>query len=460
MVSLYQTSPFVDIRKSNPYYYCIAEAKTIGITQGYILDQTQSTTCEDGSKYTSSPFCALNSTSRIEATAMLLRRANLWNDTLNSGDFDRSIDIPDATTYWYGYAKKWVQFGLISRDATGRIWSDTNITRGEFAIMAAKTLAYTQCQTSDLNTIESSIQVTDANGNKVSKSSFGVGERATLTAITGTGNVSYKWTLRNIDTNTALTQSGKTLTTDTLTPGTWTVRLDTIDDKTGKVIGTSTITITIGSATQTTPSVILSSSTLSAYIDDLVSFRGVTSGSGLLYRWDYGDGTTSTDGASTTHAYSASGVYTVSLTVTDPITDKSSISELSIRILGSTDSDSDGTSDASDLCPLVSGSGGKNWCPVVAIWNYNNGNSVSDILAGLTSGSTSSILSGIGTNACLARYAKSRWLIIGAPVCDQCPCTNRVDLLADIRSCDILFPTILSPDQSMIYSRGAFYQIP
>lgn len=33
MVSLYQTSPFVDIRKSNPYYYCIAEAKAIGITQ-------------------------------------------------------------------------------------------------------------------------------------------------------------------------------------------------------------------------------------------------------------------------------------------------------------------------------------------------------------------------------------------------------------------------------------------
>jgi S-layer homology domain len=106
MVSLYQINPFIDIRKSNPYYYCIAEAKTIGITQGYILDQTQSTTCEDGTRYTSSPFCPLNSTSRIEATAMLLRRANLWNDTLNSDDFDRSIAIPDATEYWYGYAKK------------------------------------------------------------------------------------------------------------------------------------------------------------------------------------------------------------------------------------------------------------------------------------------------------------------------------------------------------------------
>jgi PKD repeat protein len=389
---------------------------------------------------------------------MLLRRANLWNDTLNSGEFDRSLTISDATTYWYGYARKWVEFWLITPDATGRIWADTSITRGEFAIMAAKTLAYTQCQTSDLNTIESSVWVTDIGGNPVNRSSFAAGEKTTLTAITGTGNVSYKWTLHNIDTNTALTQSGKTLSTDNLTPGTWTIRLDIIDDKTGKIIGTSTITINIGSATQTTPSVILSSSTRSAYIDDIISFRGATSGSGLLYRWDYGDGTTSTDGTTTTHAYSSSGVYTVSLTVTDPVTERSSISELSIRILGSADSDGDGAADVSDLCPLVSGSGGKDGCPLVKVWTY--GNSVSDILSGLTSWSTSSLLAGMGTNACLQRYHQSRGLIVGAPVCDQCPCTNRVEFLADIRSCDILFPTILSPDRSMIYSRGAFYQIP
>ncbi len=143
--------------------------------------------------------------------------------------------------------------------------------------MAAKTLAYTQCQTSDLNTIESSIQVTDAAGNIVSKSNFSAGEKATLTAITGSGNVSYKWTLRNIDTNTALTQTGKSLTTDTLTPGTWIIRLDIIDDKTLKIIGTSTITITIGSALSTTPSVILSSSTLLGYVDDPITFRGIPS---------------------------------------------------------------------------------------------------------------------------------------------------------------------------------------
>jgi hypothetical protein len=54
----------------------------------------------------SSPFCAANSISRIESAAILLRRARLWDDTLNSGTFDKAMSISDVTPYWYGYAKK------------------------------------------------------------------------------------------------------------------------------------------------------------------------------------------------------------------------------------------------------------------------------------------------------------------------------------------------------------------
>ena len=54
----------------------------------------------------SSPFCATNTITRIEAVAILLRRAKLWDDTLNAGNFDHSSIIPDTTSYWYGYAKK------------------------------------------------------------------------------------------------------------------------------------------------------------------------------------------------------------------------------------------------------------------------------------------------------------------------------------------------------------------
>lgn len=83
-ISKYQISPFIDLPKTNRYYYCIAYAKDNNITQGYVLDTTGKATCENGQQYMSSPFCAANTITRIEAAAILLRRAKLWDDNLNS----------------------------------------------------------------------------------------------------------------------------------------------------------------------------------------------------------------------------------------------------------------------------------------------------------------------------------------------------------------------------------------
>jgi hypothetical protein len=47
------------------------------------------------------PFCPENNIERIEAVAALLRQANLWNETLNSGVFDKSLVISDIDSYWY-----------------------------------------------------------------------------------------------------------------------------------------------------------------------------------------------------------------------------------------------------------------------------------------------------------------------------------------------------------------------
>lgn len=101
----YQFSPFVDLKKQNEYYYCIAYASDKKIVQGYMPDQTGQSTCQDGGKFSSSVFCENNKTSRIESVAMLLRQANLWNDTLNSG-YTKKVDIRDVSPYWQGYAEK------------------------------------------------------------------------------------------------------------------------------------------------------------------------------------------------------------------------------------------------------------------------------------------------------------------------------------------------------------------
>jgi S-layer homology domain len=103
----YQNSPFVDLSKMNPYYYCIAYAADEGITQGYPINTSGVASCEKSTtSYTSPPFCGNNSISRIEAVAILLRRANLWNENLNSANFEKTLTITDVSSYWFGYAQK------------------------------------------------------------------------------------------------------------------------------------------------------------------------------------------------------------------------------------------------------------------------------------------------------------------------------------------------------------------
>jgi S-layer homology domain len=194
----YNISPFVDLPKINPYYYCIAYAKEYNIAQGYIPDTTGSVNCEDGKNYTSSPFCASNTITRIEAAAILLRRAKLWDDILNSTSFDRNTQIPDVTSYWYGYAKKGIEIGIITPQSDGKIGQDEKITRGEFAIMAARILKYTQCKIdTKTSTVPVEIVIRDMSGKIVPKTVFSQGSTESLSTINGTGAWDKIWTLRN-----------------------------------------------------------------------------------------------------------------------------------------------------------------------------------------------------------------------------------------------------------------------
>lgn len=242
----YQISPFIDLPKTNQYYYCIAYAKDNNITQWYITDTTGTATCENAEKYMSSPFCAANSISRIESAAILLRRARLWDDTLNSGNFDKGMSIPDVTPYWYGYAKKWIEIGIIKQKSDNSIGQDEKITRGEFANMAARILRYTQCQTDTLtNTIEAEIGVRDTNKKLIQKSNFSSWEIFSLVPITSTGSWNYNWIVKNPNTGETLQYSGSTLPSSKLIPGTWVINLQVIDPIKNTIISEPTSTIRI-----------------------------------------------------------------------------------------------------------------------------------------------------------------------------------------------------------------------
>ena len=172
-IAKYTYSPFVDLPKTNEFYYCIAYAEDVGITQGYTLDPaTHKTSCESGGEFSESPFCPDNKISRIEAAAMLLRRANLWDDTKNTSTLPVE-NFTDVSPYWYGYAVKGIEIGIITKKSDGSIGQDEKITRGEFAIMASKILQYTQCRfDSGNNAISSYIEIRGNNGQPTPATTF------------------------------------------------------------------------------------------------------------------------------------------------------------------------------------------------------------------------------------------------------------------------------------------------
>jgi len=142
----YRTDPFTDVTKKNKYFYCISYAKEQNMVQGYILDQFGKTSCQDGKSFTEVPFCPVNSIERIEAATVLLRQANLWSETLNSSAYDRRLNLPDVDTYWYGYAQKAIDTGLIRLGAGNKIAPHEYITRREFVEMAAKIYGLNLCE--------------------------------------------------------------------------------------------------------------------------------------------------------------------------------------------------------------------------------------------------------------------------------------------------------------------------
>ena len=74
------------------------------------------------------------------------------------------------------------------------------ITRGEFAMMAARILRYTQCKTdAKTSTVAVEIVVRDADGDIVPRTVFPQGSSGSLSTLLGTGSGAWDrvWTLRN-----------------------------------------------------------------------------------------------------------------------------------------------------------------------------------------------------------------------------------------------------------------------
>jgi PKD repeat protein len=558
----YTESPFIDLEKNNPYYYCIAYAAEKWITQWYTIKDGETKTCENGKSYTTTPFCWDNTITRIEAVAIFLRRAELWNESLNSGNFEQKITIPDVSKNWYGYAQKWIEAGILQQNQNGNVSPDEKITRGEFAIMAAKILEYTQCQTKEvfLNTA-SEIQVTDTNNTLITKTEFTKWDIYFLIPKVSIpeNSLNFSWTATPIPSSwsektTQVSFSWTKFPGILLGEWRWQIQLSVLLQNTQISESTMMLTVlpnaknqenttnTSGSVswnnntnTKTdspSPSLLIEASPLTNLRENVTYFRSIQQNisANAVYMWDFWDGMIYSGTGNTWHAYTDAGIYPVTLTVTDLQKNIVLQSKLAIEITGEKDTDKDGIVDSLDICPQVYGITALSGCPPVEngnfgkriyeslFWQYhtpskydNNSNiTTSNTSNTPTSGSnpwsagrdnstntsprwntsltgdsdgdgipdTSDLciytkgtkeyfgcpnISDISTlpiNNCYANKAQEDGIIIGGPVCSQCPCTNTYIQDATLRTCDIIFPTILSTDKNTIFSRGDFVIVP
>ena len=185
------------------------------------------------------------------------------------------------------------------------------------------------------------------------------------------------------------------------------------------------------------------------------------------YSWDFGDGNTK-NGKNVTHTFYNNWSYIVTLVVTNSanitvektmiitVLDQKEIDEIGDNNIPVNDSDNDGINDQDDRCIDLPWDPKNQWCPIFDI------SCESDSDCPNSSKCASNIL---WDKTCIAIEKQvvcndsNQGTIQGNVVCTTCPCQNTLNFTAQLRSCDVIFPAIVSPDGKDIYSKGKYFQI-
>ena len=211
-----------------------------------------------------------------------------------------------------GYSYSW-KFDNVTQSATGTSASGTftagqhtiSVTIGDDASPAHAIIKSTTIQVDPVLSPSFTVTANPVTGSSVSfNASATTGGRAPLTYAWDFGSGSF-------------TGSGQTTTHTFTTPGSYTVRLQ-VTDALGRTATTSQ-TVQVDAPLAPSFSVTPASGALTG---SSVSFNatGTTGGRGpLTYAWDFGSGSFTGSGQTTTHTFTTPGSYTVRLQVTDAV---------------------------------------------------------------------------------------------------------------------------------------------
>ncbi len=479
---------FYDVRKENPYFYCISESDSAGDIQWYQKNHT----CNSGiSSENKRPFCVQDTISLDEALAIIMRVSGFFSiddnrrvlEKIQSGEISKKLanDVflkwADGKPYiFYGYIKKALEFSFVDYSSTwewkiykllelkdGKIRPQQSISREDFLQIAYIIWKNTSC--SDVETERLSVRVSLW---KIKEKKLSVTSEVLWVCNWWIDKDSwYTWRLYHEKTGTEIIKHWDSLVNESLPKnGKWKIFLYTEDSCGNLWKNVSTINIWGEKLSQTSINIQIKS-----LWDNMVGFdiEWLQESENYSYLWDFWDNQTSIE-KDPQHYFAKVGKYPVRLEVHSQKQDIL-LASTTVNIAWSiastqsswVDTDGDWIPDSADSCIFVSGSSLNEGCPILGEFCWSDCE-CNDWFVCTSSDTAICEESGVcvSNKQELINSCDTNWWnlsIYGNIQCLTCPCDNSLDFYSTIRSCDLIFPAITSPDGKRLYSRWWVYRI-
>lgn len=518
LINKYQDKTiFFDLDNSSKYSYCIASANDNDFIKWYYPWDK----CQDWSfKAWEIPFCPNNNILLEEAIALVLRDSNIftiednnkvieeirsWNikENLSTDVWAKNSDWSPYTFYWYlrkalsysieEYDQNWNKktYNLLELDASWKINPKKYITKEEFLKMAYIVLKTNSCKNTLENNLSLQMEISDKVCSKYE-------EDCRNYAITWNEDTYdfkaysswacdkwikeenwYVWKFYNINTQEQVIKYWKYLDNYKFSSNwVWEVYLNVLDNcwDSWEVYNTLLIDLNISNSTWTYKALDTSIyATPISWTSPLsVNFTSIVWGWKWEYKyfWDFWD-SQNWNWKNTSHIYDQNWVYKAMLFSYDEDWKVWKASIL-IKVVDSwddkncqnKDNDNDWVNDCEDLCQNIKWDPINKWCPVVKYCDANCECPKWEICSENTKPQCANQWVCIkdfdenqklnSTEECLRKLNKE--FIFWNVVCNSCPCANFIDFFANLRQCDLVFPSINSPEWSQIYSAWPSYE--
>ena len=491
-LSKYTEKPFFDIPDTNKYFYCVSDAKENSFVNGY----DASFTCDDGTfQAWEKPFCANNTIILEEALAVILRMSGILSnqeaDAIRQDIADGNItedladDVSpknlDGSVYsFYPDFMKALEYELIEYDIEGnqivyhliekvdnKLRPKKSVTKEEFLRIAYVALKANSCIERQENNLALKMDILD----RVCTSEE---ENCDLSDLKDPNNIydlrpevwgvceqgirdpdGYIWRFYNLDSGVEIKKYWEFIDNhEFLSDGKRKVFLRVIDNcgNTSEVHNTIIIWWSdLKVSLRAQP--IIGNGPLNVDFTWVATF-GTTPYNYNWYFWD----TNKWYGRIVNNIYGNTGLYEVLLAVKDAA-DNTGEATAIIKVLENQcdkDYDGDGFNDCADLCPVIEWVAENSGCPILEI----KCESSDDCREGYSCEKQD-----LWVLVCLPIALESSCLYDGGSVLfwnaiiNSCPSNIFLDFKSSLRKCDKVFPAIVSPDDTSIYSKWGVFEI-